>query len=42
MPGVRGRTGTLRLPPTLVQGYLTHKKTPTPLGLPRTLGTGLR
>jgi hypothetical protein len=28
--------------PCAVQGYLTHKKTPTPLGPPRTLGEGLR
>ena len=25
-----------------LQGYLAHKKTPTPLGPPRTLGIGLR
>ena len=26
----------------VVQGYLAHKKTPTPLGPPRTLGIALR
>ena len=26
----------------ILQGFLAHKKTPTPLGPPRTLGTGLR
>ena len=36
------RTGSRELRTAAIQGYLAHKKTPTPLGPLRTLGIGLR
>ena len=36
------QVGALAIAWLSLQGYLAHKQTPTPLGLPRTLGIGLR